>query len=431
MCIFSDAAGFSTRDSINYQILKALWPDARLMFKRNIERAIRSKSMILEHALTSDRGGCHRNPRTLQWGKMNAGHMEECKEFLPSLRNKILRAFNLTKNTSAISIVEKTFEKKQNVYNVYNKICPMATISGTSDDLMLSLSKLPIPLLFIDRGEVNTLPPWNVSDPNITKADIMERKRIEEEGRTKARRDLTQNIKDEMILQLRSKNIYIGRSSGSGRHNVDMELPSGCKNEDVVSMPLFNVSVATLQGRSFKEQVSLLTQTKIVLSMHGNGLTHLLWISPERTGEELLVEIFPHGAFTLDYQLQATISGINHFAFDAQDGLINGSTDTVEGTGCYDKIKPYDASNNLNSVVEYLNIPLLIQQLSEATMSLLKTGIFPPPRWKQFSCSKLFDLKRQDEIEEDEASKDIEFTDESGNEDASGDEEEVEGEETD
>ena len=82
------------------------------MFKRNIERAIKSKSMILEHALTSDRGGCHKNPRSMQWGKMNAGHLEECKEFLPSLRNKILRAFNLTRNMSAISIMEENEKKK-------------------------------------------------------------------------------------------------------------------------------------------------------------------------------------------------------------------------------------------------------------------------------------------------------------------------------
>ena len=80
-------------------------------------------------------------------------------------------------------------------------------------------------------------------------------------------------------------------------------------------------------------------------------------------------------------------------------------------------------------------------QFVEAKTFLTITRYFPahfhvisrsfPGRWKEFSCSKLFDLKRQDEIEEDEASKDVEFTDESGNEDASGDEEEVEGEETD
>ena len=415
--------------------MKALWPEARLMFKRNIERAIQKKSMILEHALTSDRGGCHKNPLSMQWGKMNAGHLQECKEFLPSLRNKILASFNLTKNISAAQIVEENVKKKENINAVYKKMCISTTDGQDVDDFFSKLSKVPVPLLFIDRGEVNTLPPWNISDLNITAVDIMERKKIEDEVKAKVRRDLIQSVKDKMLLELRSKKLYIGRSNNGSQNKIELELPSGCLNENVIEQPMFNVSVVTLQGKSFKEQISLLTQTKMVISMHGNGLTHLLWISPERTGEELLVEIFPHGAFTLDYQLQATISGIHHFAFDAQNGLISGSTDTSEGTPCYDKIKPYDISQNLNSVVEYLNIPLLSQQLGQAAISLLKTGTFPPKDWRAIPCSSFFDKERpQQDLEEeledaevDTAEKEVEEN--GAEEEEEGVEIEIEGEE--
>ena len=79
---------------------------------------------------------------------------------------------------------------------------------------------------------------------------------------------------------------------------------------NVVSKAMFDVQDVTLQGLKFREQVKLLAETKIVVSMHGNGLTHSLWLSPERSGEELLVEIFPSGVFTLDYQVSLNFPSI-------------------------------------------------------------------------------------------------------------------------
>ena len=124
--------------------------------------------------------------------------------------------------------------------------------------------------------------------------------------------------------------------------------------------------------------------------------------------------------------MQATISGIHHFAFDAQNGLISGSTDTSEGTPCYDKIKPYDISQNLNSVVEYLNIPLLSQQLGQAAISLLKTGTFPPKDWRAIPCSIFFDKERPQQDLEEEL-EDVEVDTVENEVEESGAEEEVEG----
>lgn len=86
--------------------------------------------------------------------------------------------------------------------------------------------------------------------------------------------------------------------------------------------------------------------------------------------------------------------------------MIIGSTDTIEGTPCYNKLKPYDLSNNLNSVVENMNVNLFIQSLREASLSLLRhnipgatvdatggsggSGGFPPSSWSK-ECSPNFD----------------------------------------
>ena len=181
--------------------------------------------MVLEHVLASDRGGCHKNVRTAQWGKMNAGYLEECKYHLPSLRNKIFETFNLINTSqtyaSAVSpadgrtVDEKNRETKH-VGSAYSQICGKFSSGDNRDELVTRLLKIPIPLLFIDRGEVNTLPPWNISDTNITEADILERNRIEEEGKTKVQRRKTFEFVDRCKIDI-PKIIEVERKGGRER----------------------------------------------------------------------------------------------------------------------------------------------------------------------------------------------------------------------
>ncbi|KAJ9123004.1 hypothetical protein QFC24_004043 [Naganishia onofrii] len=61
-----------------------------------------------------------------------------------------------------------------------------------------------------------------------------------------------------------------------------------------------------------EEQLDLAARTTIMLGVHGNGLTHLLWMPP--TPQSAVIEMFVVGGFARDYQWTAQNLGIRHFA---------------------------------------------------------------------------------------------------------------------
>lgn len=64
------------------------------------------------------------------------------------------------------------------------------------------------------------------------------------------------------------------------------------------------------ENMSIKNQMSLMANTDILLGVHGNGLTNLLWL-PEHAG---IIEIFGN-YHHYDYQIFSEISGIKYFGF--------------------------------------------------------------------------------------------------------------------
>lgn len=61
-----------------------------------------------------------------------------------------------------------------------------------------------------------------------------------------------------------------------------------------------------------EEQLQIAARTTIMLGVHGNGLTHLLWMPP--TPRSAVIEMFFPGGFARDYQWTAQNLGIRHFA---------------------------------------------------------------------------------------------------------------------
>ena len=88
---------------------------------------------------------------------------------------------------------------------------------------------------------------------------------------------------------------------------------------------------------------------------------------------KLLIEIFPEGAFSLDYQMIGEIVGINHYAFDAAHGIINTSRHLVDRYERLLNIRPYDISSRLNSIIHNLNLSMFVSNLENfvSKMSLI------------------------------------------------------------
>lgn len=61
---------------------------------------------------------------------------------------------------------------------------------------------------------------------------------------------------------------------------------------------------------SFKDQIRIAYNTDIMIGIHGNGLTHSLFMKPHKT----LIEIFPEGFFAYDYMSIAAIKQDKYYS---------------------------------------------------------------------------------------------------------------------
>ncbi|KAF9071796.1 hypothetical protein BDP27DRAFT_1446017 [Rhodocollybia butyracea] len=72
------------------------------------------------------------------------------------------------------------------------------------------------------------------------------------------------------------------------------------------------VEIPVMENMSVKEQIELVSRSTIMLGVHGNGLTHQLWMpsSPWST----VIEIFFPGGYLFDYQFLSRSAGHRHYA---------------------------------------------------------------------------------------------------------------------
>ena len=67
-----------------------------------------------------------------------------------------------------------------------------------------------------------------------------------------------------------------------------------------------------MENLSREEQVLLAARSTILLGVHGNGLTHLVWMD-QANPKATVIEIFVQGGFTRDYQVTAEAFGIKYY----------------------------------------------------------------------------------------------------------------------
>ncbi|WWC96889.1 hypothetical protein V866_003764 [Kwoniella sp. B9012] len=71
-----------------------------------------------------------------------------------------------------------------------------------------------------------------------------------------------------------------------------------------------NCVVGKLEEMKYQDQIRLFADADIIIGVHGNGLTHQMWMAPGG----VVIEIFPPGVFLRDYQLIAQVVGHDHIA---------------------------------------------------------------------------------------------------------------------
>ncbi|WWC87939.1 uncharacterized protein L201_002839 [Kwoniella dendrophila CBS 6074] len=71
-----------------------------------------------------------------------------------------------------------------------------------------------------------------------------------------------------------------------------------------------NCVIGKLEDMDYVDQIKLFADADIIIGVHGNGLTHQMWMP----SGGILIEIFPHGVFLRDYQVIAQVMGHQHIA---------------------------------------------------------------------------------------------------------------------
>ena len=103
---------------------------------------------------------------------------------------------------------------------------------------------------------------------------------------------------------------------------------------------------------SFKEQINVIGNTDVLISVHGNGLSHVLFLPPASK----VIEIFPPSAHTVDYRNFAEARGLDYTCIMSDRGII--PKEESYRLGMYgnisETIRELDTSLVLNEIQKYM-----------------------------------------------------------------------------
>ncbi|OCF33685.1 hypothetical protein I316_04759 [Kwoniella heveanensis BCC8398] len=105
---------------------------------------------------------------------------------------------------------------------------------------------------------------------------------------------------------------YISRQSSRRRLTKESHEDLVKALEERAKKLGWELVIVEAEKMSKEEQFALAGRTTIMLGVHGNGLTHLLWMPA--TPRSAVIEMFFKGGFARDYQWTAHALGIRHFA---------------------------------------------------------------------------------------------------------------------
>lgn len=87
----------------------------------------------------------------------------------------------------------------------------------------------------------------------------------------------------------------------------------------IAALPGVTVDTVDFAKISFQEQIQVIANTDILLGVHGNGLTHLLFL-PEHAA---VIEVFPPNASALDYRLLADARKLSYLGLVPEYGVLS------------------------------------------------------------------------------------------------------------
>ncbi|KIM38055.1 hypothetical protein M413DRAFT_448087 [Hebeloma cylindrosporum] len=105
---------------------------------------------------------------------------------------------------------------------------------------------------------------------------------------------------------------YISRQGGGRRLTRESHDGLVKSLNEMSNQGLFELHILRMETLTFSQQVEAVARSTIILGVHGNGLTHQLWMPP--SPHSTVIEMFFPGAYIHDYEILARNSGHKHYA---------------------------------------------------------------------------------------------------------------------
>lgn len=229
-------------------------------------------------------------------------------------------------------------------YHLITSILPNAEVMNKSEFINLSKNNLIQfeNAIIVDRSSCHQSDEAN----QYNKMLMGHLKLIKPEYIQEIRDSLFNHLKTYSCIQKKPYMTYIERSS---RRFLDPKIEKQLLTTLETSFPQYTLKSVKFENLSFAEQIQIIRNTKILIGVHGNGLTHELFLP----SNSLVIEIFPSDAFAMDYQLFSELAHHHYFAIDAKNGVIAASKSRNLPHG------------NVNQVIYDLNIEWITQLIDQ------------------------------------------------------------------
>ncbi|KAG8993430.1 hypothetical protein FRB94_010811 [Tulasnella sp. JGI-2019a] len=118
----------------------------------------------------------------------------------------------------------------------------------------------------------------------------------------------------ELVLQNKPVITYVSRQSWGRRMLRSQDHDTLVRSlEQLREKHGWEVNVVELEGMSRMEQIKLVGRSTILMGVHGNGLTALLWM--QSTHKSAVFEFFYPQGFAEDYEYTSRLLGIKHYGW--------------------------------------------------------------------------------------------------------------------
>ncbi len=119
--------------------------------------------------------------------------------------------------------------------------------------------------------------------------------------------------------------------------------------EKISALPHVRLKVVDFARISFQEQINIVGNTDVLIGVHGNGLSHVLFLP----STACVIEIFPPDNHHLDYHVFADVRGIDYM------GILYKEREFIESTRAYS----IGAFGNPQNAINELDIDLILSAI--------------------------------------------------------------------